>query len=94
MNPKAFVVPGAAKETRVRRVRKMRRGESYAQLEKSSISLFKIIPSEVMTVEPQYRLIAVCELSAFYTDSSTNDPLVVSETTLPHLSAAAKWEVP
>jgi hypothetical protein len=34
----------------------------YAQLEKSSISLFKMIPSGVMTVEPQYRLIAICEL--------------------------------
>lgn len=31
----------------------------YAQLEKSSISLFKTMPSEVMIVEPQYKLIAV-----------------------------------
>ena len=31
----------------------------HAQLEKSSISLFKTIPSEVMIVEPQYKLIAM-----------------------------------
>ena len=66
-NPKAFVVPGAVKTTRVRRVWR-RRNELYAQLEKSSISLFKMIPSGVMTAEPQYKLIAICEQLTFSMD--------------------------
>ena len=51
--------------------RKMRRSGLYAQLEKSSISLFKMIPSGVMTAEPQYVLIAMCRSSTFDADSST-----------------------
>ena len=31
----------------------------YAQLEKSSISLFRTMPSEVMMFEPQYKLMAI-----------------------------------
>ena len=60
VNPKVFVVPGAAKETRIRRIQKRRRNGLFAQLEKSSISLFKMMPSGVMTVEPQYKLMAIC----------------------------------
>ena len=68
----------------------------YAQLEKSSISLFKMMPSGVMTLEPQNKLIAIQKINARPDSSVTrvNNLLVVSEITLPHLSAAAKWEVP
>ena len=58
----------------------------YAQLEKSSISLFKMMPSDVMTVEPQYRLTAMQKVNA-RSDSSTTTAtglLVVSEITPPH----------
>ena len=97
MNPKEFVVPGAVKSKKVRVVRKSQRSWLFAQLEKSSISLFKIIPSGVMTVEPQYKLMAICndQLSTWILRRrGENDLLVVSETTLPHLSAATKLEVP
>lgn len=47
---------------RVRRTWERRRRGVDAQLEKSSISLFKMIPSGVITVEPQNKLIAICEL--------------------------------
>jgi len=49
----------------MRRVRRRRRSELCAQLEKSSISLFKMIPSGVMTAEPQYKFIAICERLTF-----------------------------
>jgi len=70
-NPKAFVVPGAVKETRVRNVWRRRGSELYAQLEKSSIWLFKMIPSGVMTAEPQYKLIATCKRWLFGVDPPT-----------------------
>ena len=56
--PKEFAVPGAVKTNE---------GEGnsrealYTQLEKSSISLFKMMPSGVMIVEPQDKLIAMRE---------------------------------
>ena len=60
----------------------------HAQLEKSSISSFKMTPLAVIIFEPQNKLTAIVD------DQPGNGLLVVSEITLPHLSAATKWEVP
>lgn len=64
----------------------------YTQLEKSSIWSFKMMPSEVMTLEPQNKLIAMRIINVLtdYSTAQENSLLVVSEMTLPHLSAAAK----
>ena len=43
----------------------------YAQLEKSSISLFKTMPSEVMIFEPQYKLIAMRMVNVHVQRSTT-----------------------
>ena len=54
------MVPGAAKIAGMRGVA-VREKVVEAQLEKSSISSFKTIPSRVMSVEPQDKLTAACE---------------------------------
>ena len=68
----------------------------YAELEKSSISSFKMTPLAVMIFEPQNRFTAVRMINVQSGSPTTpgNGLLVVSEITLPHLSAATKWEVP
>ena len=96
MIQKDFVVTGAAKTAGVRRV-SVQKGVVETQLEKSSVSLFKIIPSGVMSVEPQDKSIAVSGINVqckFYDDVEGNSSLVISETTLSHLSVTAKWWVP
>ena len=88
-----LVVPGAAKTGGVRRV-SVQKGVVETQLEKSSISSFKIIPSGVMSVEPQDKSIAVSGINVqgkFHDDVEGNSSLVISETTLSHLSVVAKW---
>jgi len=59
VNPKEFVVPGAAETTNWSEKSTKAGMRVYAQLEKSSIWLFKTMPSGVMTVEPQYKFIAM-----------------------------------
>ena len=56
--PEEFVVPGAAKTAGARATVRERVVE--AQLEKSWISSFRIIPYRGPSVEPQDRLIAAC----------------------------------
>ena len=58
--PEEFVVLGGAKTAGVRKVA-VRERVAEAQLEKSSVSSFKMIPSRVMNVEPQDKLIAAWE---------------------------------